>query len=419
MKIALLAYHLKGISGIARHILRQAREMTDMGHEVDVWAMEYDAEKCYPELVHGIDIHSVFPVNRVTQSNEESILGVRMLSYLNDMRRRYNMQKRMFEQMANDYDVINPHGHTVSWAAVMYKRQYDAPVIWLCNDFWVPGGSMISRQHSSGIKSKIKDGLTLPIRRYDHNIVNDIDRIVVLSHLVGDDIEKEYNIKPNIIPTGVDPITIDVAAGQEIRRRYGFHDDTFLLITIALLMERRRTEDVIRAVEKLRGEGINVGYLIVGRESYRPEYVKRLKDEVQTNQLGDYIKFAGEIPGEDLEPALNAGDAFVWSADATQSWGMACLEAMTARVPAIVSNSNGLSEALEHNVNALLYDGENIDSLVSQIKRMMDDADLREKVRLAGQQFAIEKYSWRGNAESMLTLFRESMNTQSPELITE
>lgn len=400
MKIALLAYHLKGISGIARHILRQAREMTDMGHEVDVWAMEYDPEKCYPELVEGINVQAIFPLEGSGAMPTDN-----MAAFLRDQRRRQRIQQQMFEQMPSGYDIINPHGHTVNQAAVQYKRRYGAPVVWLCNDLWVPGGSAEERA-SGGIKQMVKDTMTRNIRQLDHDTVADIDRVVVLSRLVAEPFEAEYAMKPVIIPTGVDPITFDVDASRAIRRRYGFDDGIFLLLTAAMLMERRRTEDVIAAVAKLAEAGRDIGYLIVGKESFRPDYVARLKADVQRLGMDDRIKFAGEVAPEDLEPSLGAGDTFVWAADASQSWGMGCLEAMTAGVPAIVSDSNGLAEALTHDQDALLYKGEDIDSLVTQITRLMDDADLRGRISAAGQQLAIDKYSWRGNAHAMLDVFQ-------------
>lgn len=410
MKIALLAYHLRGVSGIARHILRQAREMTDMGHEVDVWAMEYDPEKCYPELTQDVHVQAVFPMGQsgARQADDTLVTGARMAAYLADMRRRFRIQQQMFEKMPAGYDVVNPHGHTVNWAAAMYKRKYGVPVIWLSNDFWVPGGSRIEHPKQISLKRFAKQALTFSTRRYDHQVVRELDGVVVLSDLIRQQIRQEYGVDAAIIPTGVDPIKTDREAGRDFRRRYGFRDETFVVTTVAMLMERRRSEDVIRAVHRLVTAGRDVGYLIVGKESFRPDYVRALKDEVARLNLLDRVKFAGEVPGADLDAALNAGDAFVWAADATQSWGMACLEAMTAGVPGIVSRANGLAEALTHEANALLYLGENPDDLAAQITRLIDDAALRGKISAAGQQLAIEKYSWRGNAESMLALFRQA-----------
>src|SRR5690349_8581658 len=116
MKIAVMVYSLDSIGGIAKHVLYQCREMVAMGHHVDLWAVEYDRERCYPALAKGLNIHSLRHPRPSTVDYSRTAGGGRMIAYLKDVWKYYQDQQQLVAAMSGGYDVLNPHGNTIHWA---------------------------------------------------------------------------------------------------------------------------------------------------------------------------------------------------------------------------------------------------------------------------------------------------------------
>ena len=185
MKIAVLVYSLYGIGGVPKYTLHLSREFAAMGHQVAVWSVECNDE-CYPELTQGLDIQALRPARLPTDDETRKPAGIRMLAYMWSLGSYYQDQRRLSADMPGGYDVINPHGDTISWAAAEYKRKHGTPVVWMCTDFW----PMTSQRYAvissarERIKNLFKKSLCFPFDQYDQAAVRRIDEIAVLSNRV-------------------------------------------------------------------------------------------------------------------------------------------------------------------------------------------------------------------------------------------
>jgi len=413
MKIAVLVYSLDRIGGIAKHSLYVARELAAMGHQVKVWAVEYEKKLCYPELTRGLEIQALRPAPPKAAAGQRPP-GIRMAAHIWSLWQFYQDQRRLCLAMPGGYDVVNAHGNTISWAAAAYKRQYGTPVVWLCNDFW----PVASHRHEvvsnawDKIKHFVKEGLCFPFDQYDQAAVHEIDKIAVLSEQVKSQMKEHYGVNSIVVRAGVDSLRFAHGDGQKVKARYLVRDGTFLLLTVCVLMPRRRLEDVIRAMRMLVDEGRDVTYLVVGRTSVSPDYTQFVQAEVATCNLGERVQFVGEVSEDELGDYYHACDAFVWAADENQSWGMAGMEAMAAGKPVIVSRANGLAEALEDGQTALLVTPRSPVAIADAVKRLMGDAVRANSVANQGRRLVRERYSWRRHAEEMMALFHEAAGKQ-------
>jgi glycosyltransferase involved in cell wall biosynthesis len=432
VKIALLVYRLNGISGVSKHALMLARELVTMGHSVDIWAVECDKAACPPDLTRGLTIHSLrAPKAQVTQDADDVPAGKRMMSHLGQLWKAYTDQRNLFQALPPGYDVINPHGDHVQWAAAAYKQRYGTPAVWMCNDFWIAAGQRADVTETGELPSlnangkprtgELKAGgrtgktdklrelarqpLVYPFERYDRWSVSQMDSIVVLSERVKAQMQAHYGVSAVVIRTGIG--TPDLT--QNTQRRPG---QTFRLLTVCTLMPRRRIEDVLQALALLqeteKGTPIPLHYTVVGRGDHTPSYMNFLYDEVDRLNLRGRVTFTGEVPDDQLATYFELCDAFVWAADEGQSWGMACMEAMAYGKPVLVSKANGLAEVLVDGEDALLFSVRNPKALSEALWRLMSSRMLRKQIAVAGQRLVREQYSWRANAEAMMRLFEEA-----------
>ena len=193
------------------------------------------------------------------------------------------------------------------------------------------------------------------------------------------------------------------------RTRLGITGDTFLLLTICMLMPRRRLEDAIYAVRRLVDQGHQVSYVIAGTTTHMPSYTEFIQNEIEALGLHEHVKLVGEVPEHELGSYYDACDAFVWPADENQSWGLASMEAMLWERPVLVSQANGLAEVLQDGVHALLFPPRSPDALGDCLLRLLNNRQLRATVARQGQRFVQNHYSWRSNADAMIDLFNRAI----------
>lgn len=410
MKIAVLTFSLDRIGGIAKHTLYLSREFAALGHDVTVWAVEYNPELCYPDLAEGLDIRALRRAGSGEHRESDSRTGLRMLNYLRTLRGFQKDQHRLAMSMPQGYDIMNPHGNMISWAAAEYKRRSATPSVWMCNDF-VPVGSPRRGGTSTPLqklKGTAQSALCLPFVRTDRAAVLAIDKITVLSEQVKQEMEQYYGVQPIVVRKGVDVTRFANGTGPSARGRYHIPDGDMLVLTVCSLIPRRRLEDVIDALGILVAEGRPIHYLIVGRTSHSPEYAAFIKARVASRKLEDHVIFAEETSEDELVDCYQSCDAFIWPADERQSWGSACMEAMAAGRPVIVSRANGFSEVLRDGENALLVLPRSPETIADALRRLAADPALGHTLGRNGQQLMQDQFSWRRYAETMLSLFQDA-----------
>jgi glycosyltransferase involved in cell wall biosynthesis len=416
MRIAVLIYGLDGIGGIAKHTLYLCRELVGLGHQVTIYTVEFNQRECYPEITSDLDVR---PFRQIDAPTPHSALpdypGLRLLSYAGTLWKYYHEQAVMAAALADQYDVINPHGNTISWTAAAHRRNYGTPVVWLCNDF-MPIGSHRYETVSGKlghVTNTAKELLFSPVCHHDEAAVRSIDTIAVLSEKVKAQMHAHYGVHPQVVRPGVDSAKFLRGDGQVIRQRYGISQETFLLLTVAMPMPRRRIEDVIHAVHLLRESGRDAAYIVVGRTSHHSDYMDFLHREISRLNLESHVTFTGEVTEEDLTNAYHAGDAFVWASDENQSWGMAGMEAMAAGKPTLVSRANGLAEVLPDDV-ALLIEPRSPEAVATAVESLLAEPEQARRMAQRGQQFVQEHYSWRRHAEEMVALFEAAIAQKKP-----
>lgn len=410
MKIAALVYGLDGRGGIAKHVLYLCRALIELGHTVDVWAVEYDAETCYPEIARSMNIQSLRRPGPIPFLTDSNTFGGRMNAYLRGLYQYRRDQQQLAELIPGGYDVINPHGNAIHWAAAAYREQHGTPSVWLCNDFWPmtyqqsePDGGLTSK-----VKQQLKRSLVAPFDRLDHNSVRAMDGIVVLSERVQAQMKQHYGVDSVVVRPGVER-PIGNLSREALRARLGIGDSTFMLLTLCMLMPRRRIEDAVQAARLLVDRGYDIHYVIAGATTHTLSYTEFIYEQIQTLGLQSHVTVTGEVPEAELGSYYDACDAFVWPADETQSWGLASMEAMLAERPLLVSSGNGLSEALTDGVHALFFALRSPEAIAAQVERLINDPPLRQSIAREGKQLVEAHYSWQGNARAMLNTFEAAI----------
>jgi glycosyltransferase involved in cell wall biosynthesis len=199
------------------------------------------------------------------------------------------------------------------------------------------------------------------------------------------EIEMIHAVDPTVdcllIPNGVDgnrfkPIS-DAPDGGPLR-----------LLCVGRLIERKGQHHLIEAVKRLTDEKIDVRLDLVGTGD------ARFDNEAQVDQLGlaDRIRFLGYVPREVIAEHYATAHVFVLPSY-NEGMSVALLEAMASGLAVVATRTAGTWELVEPEVNGLVFDWGDVDSLTAHLRRLAQDRSSVRRMGTAARQRTTE-YSW-------------------------
>ena len=112
--------------------------------------------------------------------------------------------------------------------------------------------------------------------------------------------------------------------------------------------------------------------------------------QIAATGLEQDVEYAGEVL--DVVGLFATSDLFLLPS-ATESFGLAALEAMACEVPVIASRVGGLPEVIDDGISGFLHEPEDFDGMVASAVRLLTDDELHRRVAQAGRAVAVERYS--------------------------
>lgn len=169
--------------------------------------------------------------------------------------------------------------------------------------------------------------------------------------------------------------------------------------TIANLSHDKDIDTVLQSFKALHADLPNARLVVAG-DGPRADEARRMVSHLGLKQAVAFLGFRTDIP-----KILAALDIFVFSTH-TEGFGLAVLEAMAAGLPVVVSRVGGLQEIVEHEQNGLLVAPGDSAALCAAVRRLIDDASLREALIEGGRRSVYEEFSLARMCESYRDLYR-------------
>lgn len=228
-------------------------------------------------------------------------------------------------------------------------------------------------------------------------------RIIAISESTKNDLVRIFKVPPEKISTvllarpGFDSTA--KSGGDDVRARYKL--DRYVLC-VSGNHPHKNLPRLIEAFGSLRGrEGLKL--VIAGFQEPGPQ--ADLERRVGESGLSGRVRFLGHVPDADL-PGLYAGaEVFVFPS-LYEGFGLPPLEAMAYGAPVAVSRSSSLPEVVGD--AGLYFDPLNPEEMAARIGQLLDDAELRGRLRRQGPERAA-RFSWRKTAEETLKVFQRAV----------
>lgn len=184
-----------------------------------------------------------------------------------------------------------------------------------------------------------------------------------------------------------------------LRESLGIGADDRLLFSVGRLSRRKGFDQVIRAVGRLRAEGLPLHYVIGGIG----EDAGYLDGLIRELGLQDGVHRIGPVREADLPRWLNACDAFAMpnreiNGD-NEGFGMVFIEAAACGKPSLAGLAGGTGSAVLHGETGLRVEGLSADAVADGLRSLLTQPTLAREWGQRALQRVEREFSWERVAE--------------------
>jgi glycosyltransferase involved in cell wall biosynthesis len=141
-----------------------------------------------------------------------------------------------------------------------------------------------------------------------------------------------------------------------------------------------------------------------------PALISDLNKKAESAGANDLLEFTGFVDRASLPKYLHRATVFALPSEYEPGPGMVYLEAMSTGLPVIACEGAGAAEVAEHNVTGLLIKPGDLDGLVENLRRLLLDPSLRERLGTAGYAYVKEMAETRVCIERIENLYRNTIS---------
>jgi glycosyltransferase involved in cell wall biosynthesis len=376
-KLRILYHHRTlgdGAEGI--HIREMVNAFRDLGHDVRVVSLVGDNTR---PTVPGARRWS-----RLAKRIPSSAYELAELAYNVVGRRALAKAVREFEP-----DAIYDRYNSYSTAAVTVGRRAGLPILLEVN-------SPVAYERTEYEHLKLK--LPRLAKRYERRICTGADHVFAVSTPLRDYLVREYHLPDThvtVLPNGANPKTFHPNVSSErVRARYGL-DGRVVVGFVGILRPWHGVEMLIDAIAALCRQWPDLHLLIVGDGPIQQE----LEHRAERMQVRDRMTFTGRVAHDEVREHVAAMDVAVSPRATFYASPMKLLEYMALAKPVVAPDLANIRDILEHGVTGLLFEPERVEDLTSQLRRLLQDRDLRHGLGMEARRRIESRFNWRYNAQ--------------------
>ena len=230
---------------------------------------------------------------------------------------------------------------------------------------------VVTTLHGTDITLIGKDPAFEPVITFS---INQSDAVTAVSLSLKNDTLKYFPVKKEIhvIPNFVCVDEYQVEKREERRKLYAPYGEK-VLMHVSNFRKVKRVEDVLKVFNEVRKQ-IPSKLILVGDGPEKSNIDTLCK---QLDTCND-IHSLGKV--KDVEKIIGLADLFLLTSE-TESFGLAALEAMAAKVPVISTNTGGIPEVNVHGFSGMMSNVGDIDDMAKNALSILKDEKALQQFR--------------------------------------
>ena len=360
------------IGGISPHVYHLSKSLARNDVKVYVVTCDFPGAPEH-EIVDGVE---VFRIDSYKNPSPNFATWVYLMNV--------NMQKEaatLVNRLGGEVDIFHAHDWLVANAGIGLKHVFRKP--------------LLATVHSTEIGRR--NGLHFDYERMIHEteawLTYEAWKVICCSNYMVSHVRWAFGLPEDklvMIPNGVniqEYATNENADLRQFRRKFASPEEK-LVLYVGRLVYEKGIHVFVNAVPKILGK-VDAKFVVVGN-GYMKEPLSNL---VKSMDLAHKVMFTGFVDDETLKNLQRCADVSVVPS-LFEPFGIVALEAIAAKSPVVVSDTGGLSEIVEHDVNGVKVYPENPDSLAWGITKVLRDKNYANWIRNNAYKKILEKYDW-------------------------
>ncbi len=182
-----------------------------------------------------------------------------------------------------------------------------------------------------------------------------------------------------------------------------------LIGTVGRLIPEKNHTMFLRVLKKALESGNNVHGIIIGDGPLR----KALQGEADRMRLRNNLTFTG---ARDNVQELLPGLSVFCLTSISEGLSNAVMEAMAAGVPVVATDVGGIRELIDDGVSGFIVPSEDTEAMVEKVMRLLDSAELRRKVGMAGREKMMREFTVERMTDRLQNVYIEVLRKKGYEL---
>jgi len=225
------------------------------------------------------------------------------------------------------------------------------------------------------------------------NVLNNVEKVIANSEFTKN-LAIDCGVNQNkiiVINPGIDPTDeLDKKSLDKVESLLKVK--TPRLITVSRFDKRKNHEKIVMALRNLKQIYPDIVYICVGYGD-EEENIKKLVKELD---LEAQVMFFKDISNELKNALVAKSNIFVMPSiihkKSVEGFGIAYVEAAQYGIPSIGGKDGGAVDAIDHEKNGLICDGNNLDDIYSSINSMLENKKYLEYGKNARD--SVSKFYW-------------------------
>lgn len=321
--------------------------------------------------------------------------------------------KRIIE-VAKQHNVDIIHAHTpyrVGLPALKAARRLNLPFVYEMRGMWEETAVANGRWRRNG-------PAYLRFQNFENKVLTKADSVICISE----------TLKKEAISRGVDPSKITVVTNAVERNMLENKTESSALKSAVKALNCTKSTKVVGYIGSLREmEGVDFTALGVSKLIEKGHDVRlfvlsgtsgqsQLQDYCEGLGISDKSVIMGPVPHEEVARFYDLIDIFVVSRPDSKVTRLVTplkpFEAMLMGKVVVATNLPAIAEILQHQETGLLFEPENIESLVSSLENCLEDPAICEELGKAAQKWVLENRTWESVVKNTLNAYSIAKQNQ-------
>jgi glycosyltransferase involved in cell wall biosynthesis len=405
LRIAYLAYrgkpHCGGQGVYTRHL---TKALVDLGHHVEVLA-----GPPYPDLDERVPLVTLpslelyndhFPMRKARIWEMKTRWDVAEAMSFNtgnfsepmafSMRARDHLRNRTHE-----FDLVHDN-QCLGWGVLLMQERDGYPVLSTIHHP-ITVDRRLEIQHARTRWEEFGKRRWYAFTRMQTQVAKRMPRVMTVSESSAGDIAADHRVDPariHVVPVGVDPdLFLPVAEVERVPGR--------IVTTASADVVMKGLKYLLEAIAKLRTER-HVELVIIGKPNSDSASTKVFEDL----GLTDCVSYVHGVPDQRIVELYSEAEV-ACVPSLYEGFSLPAIEAMSCGVPLVTTTGGALPEVTGiHGETCFQVPPGDSDALAAMLRKVLDDAELRDRVGAAGRERVIDQWSWRHTALRTVEQYR-------------